>query len=454
MGVNRPLSFFEQSRRRNYDMSQDTLVDYAGTNHVRILKRFESPSDHPPESPEAKLISPDYNRVFHLRFYIPKTALINKEQKIRDLVIMFNGLNEVERFDLYDLLGQHLSDQGIGAVLLPTPYHLNRSHPPKGSARRQPHQVLFRFPILMYYNYKQSMLDSDLLLQKLRGTKTDEVDCGFYEAIFDRRLRISTIGFSLGGLRALASFHYEPSHYHTCIVFNSGVQLSLLNTKPLGIENADWDNFVAKLHKEVRQQRRSLRSEQLLESFDDVYLGKDPFWLKERLREHSQKLLFILSGGDPIVPPNVNPIEVEGHGLTVLKIAGVGHIPTMDPQWSPWLGRVSDFIARFVTQASREVWFHQDIIDETRKILAESQYFRTLQPSEQDFQSDDLRRLLDSLSPQNRPGFLRLFYASMAYYPRFREVLNAIIKKNVPKAAKSESKIDLLRASLSEEETA
>ena len=107
MGVVNPLSFFEHSRRRDYDSSQNTLFDYAGTHHIRILKRFEAPSEHASAPIAAKLLEPERNRTFHLRFYIPKSALISKEEKIRDVVIMFNGLDEIDRFDLYDVLGSN-----------------------------------------------------------------------------------------------------------------------------------------------------------------------------------------------------------------------------------------------------------------------------------------------------------------------------------------------------------
>jgi predicted esterase len=275
MGVVNPLSFFEQSRRRDYDLSQNTLFDYAGTHHVRILKRFEAPSDYPQGSISARLLEPERNRTFHLRFYIPKAALISKEEKIHNVVIMFNGLDEIDRFDLYDVLGQHLAEQGIAAVLLPTPHHLNR-HTPVGLSPKPPHEELFKHPILIYYNYKQSMLESELLIRKLRHQQVDNDDLNFYESLFDPGLRISILGFSLGGLRALASFVQEPTKYHTCIIFNSGVEPSLLNTEFLNISKVEWKSFSEKLYQEVQGRRAELGMESYWEYFSGVFLGGCP----------------------------------------------------------------------------------------------------------------------------------------------------------------------------------
>src|SRR5918911_3559125 len=271
MGVVTPLSFFEQSRLRGYDTTQDTLFDYAGTHHVRILKRFEAPSDYPPGSTSAKLLEAERNRIFHLRFYLPKAALISKGERIRDIVIMFNGLDEVDRFDLYDVLGQHLAEQGIAAVLLPTPHHLNRHTPRAGLKPRPPHKELFALPLLIYYNYKQSMLESELLIQKLRHQQVNDEDFNFYEALFDPNLRISILGFSLGGLRALASFVQEPAKYHTCIVFNSGVELALLNTEFLRITKEQWKDFLDKLNQEVEANNDELEKESYWKFFSGVF---------------------------------------------------------------------------------------------------------------------------------------------------------------------------------------
>jgi hypothetical protein len=150
--------------------------------------------------------------------------------------------------------------------------------------------------------------------------------------------------------------------------------------------------------------------------------------LKEQLRKNSHKLLFILSGGDEIVPSKITNLEVAGHGLTVFKIAGVGHVPTMDPQWSPWLNRIAEVIVNFVSQTGRGVWSHQDIVGEFAKALEGTSHAKALRRSEEEFGTAQLHELLSCVSDQKRADILKLYYVSMAYYPRFRELLNAVVK--------------------------
>jgi hypothetical protein len=431
MGDNKPTSFSQYSRRRNYSLKEDTIFDYAGTHHSRVLKLFESPNPHPSKSTEKKLLTRKHNRIFHLRFYLPKSALISKRPEIREVVIMFNGLNETDRFDLYDVLGQHFAERGIAAVLLPTPFHLNRCPPekPRHAKHAPPHKLMFRNPMLLFHNYKQSMLDSDLLIRKLRNEAPDDKDFGFYKSLFAPNPRISILGFSLGGLRALASFMHDPAKYHTCIIFNSGVQLRLLNTSFLKIKKTVWDKFVSKLQLQEQQLRPQLAHDPYWERFAEVYLGNSHKLLEDKLLELSHRLLFILSGGDQIVPPDhLKDIETEGHGLTSLKIAGVGHVPTADPRWTYWMDRVAEFIIRFV-RSKQDVWSGQNIIDEVANLLAGSAYLATLNKSATDFGLADLQQLLDGIPSEHHSSLLRLFYASIAYYPSFREVLNGVFKQ-------------------------
>lgn len=436
MGTHKTSSFFERSKLRFYNTSENTIFDYHGTHHVRVLKRFESPADPYGDRQASDLLTLDYNRLFHLRFYIPKSGLIRVGQKIRDIVVMFNGLNEIEHFDLYDILGQYLSEQGIAAVLLPTPFHLNRSGFYKAEGKHRfkhfsrPHEFLFENPMLMYYNCKQSMLDGDLLIRKLRQEQTDPSDLGFYESLFDADLRVSIFGFSLGGLRALASFVRQPNKFHTCIVFNSGVELSLLNTSSINIQHDRWQRFVGDLTSKASE-RVDAESDRQLQGFNEVFLGAWPTHLRQVLKDYSQKVLFVLSGADPIMKPELlKSIAFEGHGLTVLQIAGVGHIPTIDPQWSPWLDRVFQFIIRFLNHTGRKLWSRQAIVDEVGELISGSSYVKALRYSDNDFQMKDLQQLVGALAPDRRDELLNLFYSSMAYYPSFREVLNSFARKS------------------------
>lgn len=443
MGTDR--SFTDISRREDYDVSQNTIVNFTGTHYVRVLKRFEAPADYRKGTDEKKLMKPDYTRRFHLRYYIPKSTLIGgKDERVRQIVIMFNGLNEVDRFDLYDVLGEHLAEQGIAAVLLPTPYHLNRSPPirRKSAQRKAPHVALFSRPMLMYYNYKQSMRESALLIGKLRQTAPDENDFGFYERLFDPKLQVSILGFSLGGLRALASFILEPEEYHACIVFNSGVKLSKLNTELIHISKADWDKFVTTLRSAARKYSDGARPEKsakkargrgsapsFWDAFKMVFLGTDSDELRDRLKQHSKKLLLILSGADSTVPTDISELEVQGHGLNVFRVAGVGHVPTLDAKWSFWIDRVSELIAGFIGQAGQDLWSRQGIVKAIELALKDRNHaIRLMKKAELDAGRPQLGELLKHVEPGKRADVINSYYAAMAYYPRFRDVLKEVVK--------------------------
>jgi len=437
-------SFSEGSRLEDYDISQDTIVNYIGTHYVRVLKRFEAPADYREGTHEYKLIKPNYTKRFHLRYYIPKSTLIRKAERVRQIVIMFNGLNEVDRFDLYDVLGEHLAEQGIAAVLLPTPYHLNRSPRRKSETPREPpHVALFNNPMLMYYNYKQSMRETALLIRKLRQEKTarDKNDFGFYESLFDPKLQVSILGFSLGGLRALASFILDPEQYHACIVFNSGVNLTKLNTERINIDKGDWEKFVKRLRSDARKYsdvagpentakkargKRSVPS--LWDTFKMVFLGTDPPELSTSLMDNSDQLLLILSGADTTMPRDTSEIEVPGYGLNVFRIAGVGHIPTLDDKWSFWIDRVSELIVGFIGQAGQDLWSRQGIVSEVKSALKDPDYASRQVKAKPDAGTPQLGELLNQVEPGKRKEVINAYYAGMAYYPRFRDVLKEVVK--------------------------
>lgn len=100
----------------------------------------------------------------------------------------------------------------------------------------------------------------------------------------------------------------------------------------------------------------------------------------------------------------------------------------MDPQWSPWINRIADVIFNFVSQTGQEVLSHQDIVGEFANVLKGTSYYDSLQLAQEEFGTNQLRELLTCLNDKQRAVALKLYYASMAYYPRFREMLNDVVK--------------------------
>lgn len=71
----------------------------------------------------------DHVREFDLSIYVPLDLLDRRKARINNVVIMLNGLNEVSHlhYSHYDRIGARLASRGIGAILYPTPFHLNRA---------------------------------------------------------------------------------------------------------------------------------------------------------------------------------------------------------------------------------------------------------------------------------------------------------------------------------------
>jgi hypothetical protein len=97
----------------------DSQIVRSDSTHACVMKLCPS-VDHEPSIPLH-----DYRR-FHIRYYIPWFAFSCQNRKVRKLVFMFNGLNELDFFTFYDRMGQALCKRGIAAALIPLPDHLNR----------------------------------------------------------------------------------------------------------------------------------------------------------------------------------------------------------------------------------------------------------------------------------------------------------------------------------------
>jgi hypothetical protein len=113
------------SRIRYVDRYKDEILVHEGAKYVCLMKLF--PMCGLDTTPDEE----DYRR-FHMRFYIPREYFNDARKKIDRIIIMTNGLNEFDKYLLYDQLGSDVASLGLAAVLLPLPNHLNR-HPVTGS---------------------------------------------------------------------------------------------------------------------------------------------------------------------------------------------------------------------------------------------------------------------------------------------------------------------------------
>lgn len=237
----------EELRRENI------FTDYDSTTHIRIMKHFKSrKSDVCANDMIAKCWRDDNQNEFYVRCYLPKSKISAKSrnERIDKLIIMFNGLDEILNYDLYDALGSQFATNGIASILLPTPYHLNRrcidqeatDKFGKKRYRIPSHYAVEERAMMYYYNYQKSMHELEDLLQCIIGHDRD--DHGFYSSLFNpSALKITLFGFSLGGLRALGSALSLKSTYpqiSSCVTWNTGPGLIDANVGRIGANVEHW----------------------------------------------------------------------------------------------------------------------------------------------------------------------------------------------------------------------
>jgi len=169
---------------------------------------------------------------------------MDRKDKISHLIVMFNGLDEIlpHHMGLYDRFAAEVCEHGVAAVLLPTPFHLNRAAyiPTNGitdanleehADASQPTMRLQNCPHLIYKNFSQSLAEVELLIHKIRGNGTTaryysrEEKC-FYEDLFEKETKICLFGYSLGGLRAIAASLVHRDEIECCFPVSSGGKLS------------------------------------------------------------------------------------------------------------------------------------------------------------------------------------------------------------------------------------
>lgn len=119
------------------------------------------------------------NRVFDLLVWMPVSILSDPKVKCQDVLIMFNGLNEIMPWHtwLYDALGADLADRGIACILLPTPFHLNRTPQYKKPGQRTASGMLkkptdTKRANAPYLNFHQTFRELDELIKLVQDLNT------------------------------------------------------------------------------------------------------------------------------------------------------------------------------------------------------------------------------------------------------------------------------------------
>ena len=451
--------------------SENILTDYDSSNHIRIMKRFHHSDTSFAPVAIREAWKNDHQEDLYLRCYLPKKKISskNREDRVNRLIIMFNGLNEVRHFDLYDILGSQFANQGIASILIPTPYHLNRRVPDFEASKRvmkyrchiPTDYATGNLKMMYYYNFKKSIVEAETLISQIKSNQ--QKDYGFYNSLFDvPNLKISLLGFSLGGLKAIGSFMKLkpdfPQLIQSCVTWNSGpgledVTIEKINGNKIKYDRESW----AKLMKNVKSGisdilRKGDPSEKsygklckwLYFSQNKGKRDEEEFRsLRERLSGYSNNCLSIQSASDSIVKVSSFDRILTDVGLHRVIIPGVDHIPNQDIKWGEWLTRTVGSVIHFINESGKQFYSNLTIEEEIRKVLIDTSYYKdrkdmykkSREELSSEFSIRDLSSILTDIldntkanGAATRKKFQELYYISKAFYPRFTELVDKIIQ--------------------------
>ena len=350
------IRIFEDEDDYLIERSRDIIFDHIDDFHVRIKKLF-------PKCHSSKELSMESYKRFHMRVYLPLAIFQDKHKQVENCFIMFNGLDELGFYTLYDQLGKGLCKNNYGVILLPLPDHLNRNMMYRKNdvnAKQMPSSSFINEPNKIYDAFIQQINEVSILIDHILGKceyNAFKDCCSFFNHFFSPTTKISLLGFSLGGLAALSNFLIQNYDFNSCILLNSGAKLDDIDVSEFqSLE--EWQKTVDHLREALSSMPKTNESQKY---FDMVFLGNNLSILRKELKEKSRKLLFILGGADTVANySSITEIEPKGHGLATLKLPGIHHFLSIDTHWDQWF----------------------PVVNETIKVLNESASFETLLPND------------------------------------------------------------------------
>jgi len=325
----------------------------------------------------------EFNFEFYLRFYFPKTQLTTVNSKADRLIVMFNGLNEVEdvHFSLYDRLGRSFASQGFPSVLFPTPFHLNRAaiqeaendftreERPKDRPKqliKKPTDPLEKRPYCLYMSFIQIVYEYQIFRQlithgfnNIRGNAAYQIakpckeEKYFYNQHFKHnKTDISLLGYSLGGLMALACFASDSDGTKSCALLNSGAALDEMNLTKF-VEREVWKRIAGGLKTADKWGCDKTMVNEIRDdpNYDIIYkvFFNSPF--EEDIEKFGKKLLFIMGGKDQINDPDsIKRLEPEGYVLTKFVIGELEHLLFDDVEFNHWYSRLINIMIDFFNE--------------------------------------------------------------------------------------------------------
>lgn len=491
------VTYFEETHSRKIKNEKNLIIDHDDTDYLRVMKLFNDSNQTTKVRNEQlfnkfqphKLID-DINKKFYCRCWLPKNIIGTKGKKIEKVVILFNGLNETEHFHLYDLLGSFFSENGYGAILLPTPLHLNRRVIEDGKIKKPTSYVVSENNhMLFYHNFLKSKLELDYIIEKiLKRTNDKDEDFNFYTNYFDGvNTKIYLVGYSLGGLRALSYFldYFIPlpeegseilkeeeydlrmrgddQKVKACITLNSGPGIYNTDVTELGIGSNDWKTAVEKCAADVCSYKRLLdpgsKERELVNLFECIYFSDDlvstrSFKNKTRIEskaestilftekiEHASDYYLAVSGGsDSIVRINQIQQLLDSNTKKFNQfIVGKGDhfISHEKSEWHEYLPSVEKIIIDFFEMSSERHYTAKGIVDNIKKFFQNVQGLDEIgsrMSKESLFTDARLRQILKLLPDNpdkefNKDRFLKYYYRSKFFYPRFNDLIKKIYSR-------------------------
>ncbi|TKJ39091.1 hypothetical protein CEE37_11770 [candidate division LCP-89 bacterium B3_LCP] len=351
----------EISRVRHEDRTKDEQIVYANDQFVCMHKLSPACAHNP------RLGIEDYHRFF-LRFYIPREILSDARKKADRVIVMTNGLDEINHYSLYDELGSRLASRGIISVLLPLPDHLNRhtrfriKNPSYRQLTSKPSEVILNEADMFYIRFNQYRDEIEELLNHIKG-KTDCVkpqnSCFFYKNLFSRNVRVSYLGYSLGAAMMLCAFLENEKRLNACFLLNGAVNLKNVNAERL-FDQKKWDKFNNILEKYFSDKRKDVLKDRL---FEGIVLGEYTNPSKELLKEHGRRILFLFGGRDQMISHDVlQQIMPTDWGLGMMVLPGINHFLAIDEEWKKWVNLVADLVVSFEENAQKETITKTDLL--------------------------------------------------------------------------------------------
>lgn len=395
---------------------------------------------------------------FDCSFYFPHQIMTCVDEKVDNVLVMLNGLNEIynNHYMHYDRIGAALAFRQFGVVLYPTPFHLNRtpylkidkretyenrhdhqqtwpSAPGTPDMKRFPSASLTRDPTYLLHCFDQvhrELVDFAHVLKR-DIPRENEIDKTFYDHFIHRNAKVSLLGYSMGGHQALYTFLSNPGLFDRCILINSGVSIQNINPVPVSISVEQWKKIVEGIRTNFDSVKQDIDNHPLL---NEVLFG---FIKKAKaLTDVSSKILFISGGADNVTSPAYLPRPFSG--LNKLEIASLGH-PLSSPTFDRWFTLVANAIELFMKSPAKEGASAQVILDKLMEfkiqgISWDQHIISQYGAQEKTYLDDGLNLYMEKYVYQitdQKEEFMRLYIMSKRYWKDDAELLRAMERRRL-----------------------